>query len=73
MVVERMPRLRVVPFRPPGLTRTVALAHRKDVDLPRAAREFVREARDLLDEWRLPGRFGHDTEILQRVSSLKGG
>lgn len=30
--------LRAAPFAPPGLTRTVALAHRRDVDLPRAAR-----------------------------------
>lgn len=30
--------LRAAPFAAPGLTRTVALAHRRDVDLPRAAR-----------------------------------
>ena len=30
--------LPAAPFAPPGLTRTVALAHRRDVDLPRAAR-----------------------------------
>ncbi len=33
-------RFHVTPFGPPGLTRTVALAHRRDVDPPRAAREF---------------------------------
>jgi DNA-binding transcriptional LysR family regulator len=47
-VVPRMvalrtgPGLRVTPMAPPGLSRTVALAHRSDVALPRAAVEFQR-------------------------------
>jgi DNA-binding transcriptional LysR family regulator len=40
MVVAGRGRLRVTPIAPPGLTRTVALAHRRDVEPPRAAREF---------------------------------
>jgi DNA-binding transcriptional LysR family regulator len=33
-------RLRATPFAPPGLSRIIALAHRRDVEPPRAAREF---------------------------------
>jgi DNA-binding transcriptional LysR family regulator len=40
MVVEVRPRLRRVPFAAPGLSRTVALAHRRDVDPSLAARAF---------------------------------
>jgi DNA-binding transcriptional LysR family regulator len=36
------PRLRVTPIAAPGLHRTIALAHRSDVALPRAAQEFRR-------------------------------
>ncbi|WP_127360846.1 LysR family transcriptional regulator [Actinacidiphila soli] len=42
MVAERRPTLRSTPFAPPGLTRTIALAHRKDAEPPRAARELRR-------------------------------
>ncbi|MFF9479640.1 LysR family transcriptional regulator [Streptomyces sp. NPDC014733] len=41
MVADRRP-LRVTPFAPPGLRRTIGLAHRKDVQPPRAARELRR-------------------------------
>jgi DNA-binding transcriptional LysR family regulator len=34
--------LRVTPFAPPGLRRTIGLAHRRDVEPPRAARELRR-------------------------------
>ena len=34
--------LRTTPLARPGLRRTIALAHRSDVDPPRAAREFQR-------------------------------
>ncbi len=40
MVVAGRDRLRATRFAPPGLSRTVALAHRRDVEPPRAAREF---------------------------------
>lgn len=41
MVVAGRPGLRAIPFAPPGLSRTIALAHRRDVELPGAARAFV--------------------------------
>jgi DNA-binding transcriptional LysR family regulator len=40
MVLAGRPGLRRIPFARPGLSRTVALAHRRDVDPPRAARVF---------------------------------
>jgi DNA-binding transcriptional LysR family regulator len=40
MVVAGRDRLRATPFASPGLSRTIALAHRRDVEPPRAAREF---------------------------------
>jgi DNA-binding transcriptional LysR family regulator len=40
MVVEGRPRLRRIPFVPPGISRTIALAHRRDVDPPAAATAF---------------------------------
>ncbi|AEW97456.1 MULTISPECIES: LysR family transcriptional regulator [Streptomycetaceae] len=40
--------LRVTPFAGPGLQRTIAVAHRKDVQPPRAARELTRVLRDHL-------------------------
>jgi len=41
MVADQRP-LRVTPFVPPGLHRTIGLAHRRDVEPPRAARELRR-------------------------------
>lgn len=49
MVAARRP-LRVTPFAPPGLRRTIALAHRKDVQPPRAARELRGVLTQYLDE-----------------------
>jgi DNA-binding transcriptional LysR family regulator len=40
MVVEGRPRLRRVGFQPPGMSRTVALAHRRDVDPSATAKAF---------------------------------
>uniref|UniRef100_A0AAU2UYX4 LysR substrate-binding domain-containing protein n=1 Tax=Streptomyces sp. NBC_00003 TaxID=2903608 RepID=A0AAU2UYX4_9ACTN len=42
MVAARARDLRVTPLARPGLRRTIALAHRSDVDPPRAARELQR-------------------------------
>ncbi|MFG3281643.1 LysR family transcriptional regulator [Streptomyces sp. NPDC048111] len=42
MVAARSGDLRVTPLARPGLRRTIALAHRSDVDPPRAARELQR-------------------------------
>jgi DNA-binding transcriptional LysR family regulator len=53
-VVPRMvalsaaPGLRVTPIAPPGLSRTIALAHRSDVAPPRAAVEFQRTLLEVL-------------------------
>jgi DNA-binding transcriptional LysR family regulator len=47
MVVAGRPEFRATPFVRPGLTRTVALAHRRDVPPPRAARAF----QDTLLSW----------------------
>ncbi|MEU6083491.1 LysR family transcriptional regulator [Streptomyces sp. NPDC047108] len=60
MVAERAaPGLRTTPFAPPGLQRTIALAHRTDVAPPRAARELRRvllvHLREAADRGRLPG------------------
>jgi DNA-binding transcriptional LysR family regulator len=53
MVAERAgPDLLITPFAPPGLQRTIALAHRTDVAPPRAARELRRV---LLEHLREPG------------------
>ncbi|MEV0591582.1 LysR family transcriptional regulator [Nonomuraea cavernae] len=40
MVLDGRPGLRGVPLAPPGLTRTIALAHRRDVEPTRAAQAF---------------------------------
>ena len=40
MVLEGRPRLRRIPFAPPGLSRTLAFAHRRDVEASAAARAF---------------------------------
>ena len=40
MVVEGRPRLRRIPFVAPGMSRTIALAHRRDVDPSATARAF---------------------------------
>lgn len=48
MVADRRP-LRVIPFAPPGLRRTIALAHRKDMEPPRAARELRRTLMEYLE------------------------
>ena len=43
MVVEGRPKLRRVSFKPPGLARTIAFAHRRDVDPSSTARAFRSE------------------------------
>jgi DNA-binding transcriptional LysR family regulator len=40
MVVHDRPALRAIPLKAPGLTRTIGVAHRRDVDPPRTARIF---------------------------------
>jgi DNA-binding transcriptional LysR family regulator len=40
MVIENRPRLRRIPFKSPGLSRTIAFAHRRDVEPSASARAF---------------------------------
>ncbi|MFJ6215620.1 LysR family transcriptional regulator [Streptomyces sp. NPDC092296] len=49
MVAERRPFVRVTPFAGDGLQRTIGLAHRRDVEPPRAARELRRVLLEYLD------------------------
>ncbi len=60
MVADQRP-LRVTPFAPPGLRRTIGLAHRKDVEPPRAARELRRVLLAYLVEAARAGRLPHGT------------
>lgn len=55
MVADRR-LLRVTPFAPPGLRRTIGLAHRQDVEPPRAARELRRVLLEHLGEAARYGR-----------------
>ena len=64
MVVRHLPTVRVVPFRSPRITRTVALAHRRDVELAGAAREFARSVREVVRDPASSGLLGSDTEVL---------
>ncbi|GAA0949854.1 LysR family transcriptional regulator [Nonomuraea longicatena] len=58
MVLDGRPGLSGIPLAPPGLTRTIALAHRKDVEPTRAAQAFritlLRFLRDAAHEGTLP-------------------
>ena len=60
MVADQRP-LRVTPFAAPGLRRTIGLAHRKDVEPPRAARELRRVLLAYLAEAARSGRLPHGT------------
>jgi DNA-binding transcriptional LysR family regulator len=63
MVLQDRPRLRRIPFRPPGLSRTIGLAHRHDVDLSTAAREFQTVLVDHLTAARRSRTLPHDVEL----------
>ncbi|MGK5630518.1 LysR family transcriptional regulator [Streptomyces sp. URMC 123] len=67
MVAERAgPGLRSTPFAPPGLRRTIALAHRTDVAPPRAARELRRVLLDRLRDAAGRGTLPRGTELIAR-------
>lgn len=66
----RLADLHAVPFSRPRLGRTVALAHRRDVELSAAAEEFSRATRDLVDEWGASGALGPDTQVLGQGSRV---
>ena len=67
MVVAGRREFRATPFVAPGLTRTVGLAHRRDVEPPRAAREFERTLFALLGS---PGALPAGVEVLSSGSGL---
>jgi DNA-binding transcriptional LysR family regulator len=50
MVLEGRPRLRRIPFAPPGLTREIALAHRRDIEPPASARALHSTLSQHLDD-----------------------
>lgn len=54
MVLVGRPGLTATPLTPPGLSRTIALAHRSDAALTHAARAFREELRAFLTPDRLP-------------------
>jgi DNA-binding transcriptional LysR family regulator len=64
MIAAGMPNLRVLPLSRPRLTRTVAVAHRRDVHLPRTAHEFVQVLVELLHEQAASGHLGPTIKLL---------
>lgn len=64
MVLVGRPSLRRIPFAPPGLSRTIALAHRRDVDPPGAARVFRSMLLDQLAGAARSGELPHPIEIV---------
>lgn len=65
MVAHRQP-LRATAFAPPGLHRTIGLAHRRDVEPPRAAQELRRSLRAHLARSAAAGALPAGTELLDR-------
>jgi DNA-binding transcriptional LysR family regulator len=55
---------RVTPFAPPGLSRTIGLAHRRDADPPRAAREFRTVLLEYLTQARTADGLPIGTELI---------
>jgi DNA-binding transcriptional LysR family regulator len=66
MVVEGRPRLRRVSFRSPGMARTIALAHRHDVDPSATARAFRSVLLDHLTEAARSGTLPRGVELAGR-------
>ena len=64
MVLDGRPGLSGTPLAPPGLSRTIALAHRKDVELTRAAQAF----RDILLSFVVEA--GHEGTLPQGVELI---
>jgi DNA-binding transcriptional LysR family regulator len=59
-------RFRATPFTAPGLTRTVHLAHRRDIEPPRAAQAFQRSILQLLDSAAASGQLPPGISTLNR-------
>jgi DNA-binding transcriptional LysR family regulator len=66
MVVEGRPKLRRVPFTSPRMTRTIASAHRRDVDPSATARAFRGELLDHLVDAARSGALPDGVEIVGR-------
>jgi DNA-binding transcriptional LysR family regulator len=64
MVVEDRPALRAVPFARPGLSRTVGIAHRRDVEPSATAQAFRSELLDHLADQARSGALPRDVEIV---------
>lgn len=66
MVVEGRPDLRAVPFAQPGLSRTVGIAHRRDVEPSAAAQAFRTELIDHLAAQARSGALPRGVQIIDR-------
>ncbi|WP_373324867.1 LysR family transcriptional regulator [Actinocatenispora rupis] len=62
-------RFRITPFAGPGLSRTIGLAHRKDVQPPRAARALRAVLLDYLDEAARAGTLPPGTRPVRRTGA----
>jgi DNA-binding transcriptional LysR family regulator len=65
MVVEARPGLRRIPFARPGLSRTNAFAHRRDVEAPATARMFRTVLADHLAEAIRTGGVPRGVELIR--------
>lgn len=63
MALKNRPGLRGTPLARPRLLRTIALAHRKDVEPPRAAKAFHRHLMNHLGRL-TPEELGEDLEVI---------
>jgi DNA-binding transcriptional LysR family regulator len=68
MVVEGQPRLRSIPFVRPGMSRTVGLAHRRDVEPSASARAFRSVLYDYLADEARSDRLPRGVEVVARTS-----
>jgi hypothetical protein len=66
MVVADRPPYRITPFTAPGLSRTIGLAHRKDVQPPRAARALRDTLLAYLDQAAAAGTLPPGTRPVRR-------
>jgi DNA-binding transcriptional LysR family regulator len=75
MVLQNRPKLRGVPFAPPVPVRTIALAHRTDVRLTRAAEEFRSTLLQLLGATHIQGALPAGVEFIssRESSSAQSG
>ena len=65
MVLDGRPGLRGIPLAPPGLSRTIALAHRKDVEPTSAARAFRQALLSFVVEAGHEGTLPQGVELIQ--------